>query len=213
MSIAIASQIDEKDEVLAHQFMYANRWTSAGRYVGEIIAIGADAAKNGLSTKGEAKDKSERKVNEWGATISQYLGDSYSNAKVNAKVRNAAIYVAHAIAAENGGILSVGDLHRAANLAAGGTIVEHNGRKTLVDIGVSSSDIEDKMRSLDKQQIANQAHNGGFLVGGQPVPADEFYKSLPGRQLVRESDGVYVVYESGRPVLGKNGSAVRVRLK
>lgn len=219
MSMALANQMDGKDEVLAHQFMYSNSATTQGlsttpgRYVSELIAIGAEAKKNGTSTKGDAKDKAERKENEWGTTISEYLGDSFANAKVNQKVRNAAEYIAHSIAAENGGNLSVGDIHRAAKLAAGGEVIEHNGRKTLVPVGVKSVAIQDKLRAIDKSQIDEQAQDGKVLAGGVLVPSDEFAKSLPGRQLVRESDGVYVVYESGRPVLGKGGKSVRVRIQ
>lgn len=208
---AIAAQLDKKDKSLALAFALGTQMTGGStdslhtppRFVAEMVLKGARAEKDGTSTKNEKVPGV--KAAQWKATITTALDGVLPSQDMGDKVRDAALYIAHGIASEQGGELSKDDLERAARLAVGGNIVEHNGRKVALPGGTDASWLEDKLRKVTPADFQTQAPDGKVIAGGQTIDSEEFVKTLPGQQLLSVRPGQYAVIVGGRPVLTSSG--------
>lgn len=204
---AFAKQIDAKDRSLALALAYStamtapatNMWgtpVGEGRYVSELILKGAQAKQDGTSTKGTKTP--ETTATKWSARIAEELTGVFPGQQLTDRSREAAVLIAHGIASESSGQLSDADLKRAVMLAVGGSVIEHNGRRTVTPGVMSESDFSDRLGKIKPADI--QTPDGQVLAAGVPMPVDEFVKTLPGQQLLFAGRGRYLVLVGGRPV-------------
>jgi hypothetical protein len=204
----LAKQLDAHDKALGYAFAFGGMQTTAGRYTSELVLRGAQAKKDGTSTKGEKQP--EVKAAQWSADIAAQLDGVFPAQTLTDNTREAALLIAHGLAAEAGGQLRKRDLERAVGFAVGGSIVEHNGRRTVVPAGLDADDFEKRLRSVTADALAAQTPGGEVVAGGTRLPVAEFVKSLPGQQLMWAGQGRYAVIVGGRPVLNAQGRPVLV---
>lgn len=206
----LAAQLDQKDRALALAFASAGTATTQDRLVSELILKGAQAQKDGTSTK-NTKD-ADVKVARWSAEIVNQLAGVYPNQQTADGVRDAAMYISHGMAAEAGGALSVKDRERAVRLAVGGSLLEHNGRTIPLPAGTTPDMLEQRLRSISPQEIRQQAPSGKVRVQGVEIPVEEFAKTLPGQQLQAVGQGKYAVIVGGRYVTNAAGQPTIIQL-
>lgn len=213
-SVGLAKQLDKNDKGLGLAFAYAADATSPGtnmfgtpqgssRFVSELILKGETARKDGTSTKGEKQ--ADTKPAQWSRFVTNELEGVYPSPLLTENTRDAAILIAHGIAAEAGGQLSDNDLERAVRLAVGGSLVEHNGRKIPLPAGVGPDMLDTRLRSVTPQEIQQQAPGDSVRVAGVQVPTSEWVKTLPGAELSYAGPGKYYVLVGGRPVTSADG--------
>ena len=200
----LAHQLNGKDQALGLAFGMAGAQTTQGRYVSELVLKGAQAQKDGTSTKNSGA--ADVKVAQWKSYMTKEVEGLFPSQTLTNGTRDAAMYIAHGIAAENSGNLTEKDMQRAVRLAVGGEVVEHNGRKIPLPAGMDTDALEKRLRSVTAQDIAQQ--QGGAKVvraAGVEMPVDQFVKSLPGAELSYAAPGKYNVMVNGRPVTSADG--------
>jgi hypothetical protein len=204
----MATQLDKKDKGLALAFAFAGASTTNGRYTSELLLKGQQAKLDGTSTKNEKLP--DVKVAQWSAHIASSIDGLFPAQTLTDQTREAAVLIAHGLAAEAGGALREKDLDRAVGFAIGGSIVEHNGRKVPLPAGVDEDMLDKRLRSVSVQELAKQAPEGMVRAGGAPMALDEFAKSLPGQQLMYAGPGRFAIIVSGRPVLNGQGKPILI---
>jgi hypothetical protein len=202
-SAGLARQLDKKDRALGLAFGMAGAQTTQGRYVSELVLKGAQAEKDGTSTKN--KEGADIKPAQWKRFMTTELENVYPSQTMTEGVRDAAVYIAHGIAAENGGKLGEDDMKRAVRLAAGGELISHNGRTIPLPAGVDNDMLEKRLRSVTPEEITQQSAQGTVKVAGVDMPAAEFVKSLPGAELSYAGPRRFNVIVGGRPVTAADG--------
>lgn len=222
-SQAIARQINEKDRPLALAFAAGAESTTAARLTSELILKGAQARKDGTSTKGEKVP--DVKAAAWKAHAAAELDGVFGNPETTGQVRDAAELIMHSIAAEKGGRLTRDDMDRAVGLALGGSLVEHNGRKIPLPAGVTQDALDKRLRSVTPLELVRQTlvprvdgqpqDIGAVTVraGGVAMPVTDFIKTLPGQQLMSVRPGQYVVIVRGRPVVNAVGEPIVIGMR
>jgi len=210
-SAALARQLDGKDKALALAIASGATATSEGRYTSEIILRGDAAKKDGTSTKGEKVPGV--KASQWKANIAAQLADVFPGQTVTDNAVEGALLIAHGMAAEQGGDLSERNLRTAVNLAVGGSVVEHNGRKVALPPNVEIGALETRLKMITPDEVAQLAGGATVRAGGVDVPIAEFAKKLPGAELQFAGPGRYMVIVNGRPVLGAAGRPVFIPLQ
>lgn len=198
----LAQQLDKKDRALGLAFGMAGSQTTQGRYVSELVIKGAQAQKDGTSTKN--KDQADVKPAEWKRVMTSELEGVFPSQTLTDGTRDAALFIAHGIAAENGGKLSEDDMQRAVRLAIGGDLVEHNGRKIPLPAGIDEDALGKRLRSVTPAEISQQA-GASVRAGGVEIPVADFVKGLPGAQLTYAGPGRFNVLAGGRPVMSADG--------
>jgi len=207
----LSQQMDQKDAGLKFAFRYANGWTTAGRRVSELILAGQQAKKDGTSTKGEKTP--ELKVAQWSSHVATELQGLFPSQAVADDMREAALLIAHGLAAEESGQLRTKDLDRAVRFAINGSIAEYNGRRVPLPVGVTEDMLEKRMRTVTAAEIAKQAPEGLVRAGGVPIPVTEFVKTLPAQQLMPLRPGIYTPLVGGRPVINANGDPIAIGVR
>lgn len=202
-SAGLAAQMDKQDRALALAFGLAGSKTSAGRNVSELVLGGAQAMKDGTSTKNEKQ--AAVKPQEWKRVIATEVAGLYPSDRQRADTGDAALYVAHGIAAEQGGALDDNDLERAVRLAVGGPVIDHNGRRIPL-VNTTEEALSNRLRTITSADL--QLPDKVVRAGGVAVAADEFVKALPGQQLMYAGPGRYAVIVQGRPVTTSRGAPV-----
>jgi len=203
---ALAAQIDKKDRALGLAFALAGSATTNGRMTSELVLKGAQAKKDGTSTKGEKLP--DVKAGQWRARATADLDGVFANQQTTEQIRDAAELIMHGIAAEQGGRLTEKDMDRAVGLALGGTLVEHNGRKVPLPAGVDEDGLNKRLRAVSREELIKQAPTGMVRAGGQEIFLEDFSKSLPAQQLIPVSPGRYGVLVGGRPVTNQAGKPI-----
>jgi hypothetical protein len=209
----LAAQLDKDDRALALAFGAGSVATTSGRYVSELILKGSQAKKDGTSTKNE-KEPGVKSA-QWEARVATVLNGMYPGQTLTDRTREAAVFIAHGMAAEQMGALSDRDLERAVGFAVGGRVTEHNGRRIPLPSRVSDSALERRLQSVTSDQIKAQAGGDTVRAGGVAVPVDEFVRRLPGAQLMYATGGErspwrYMVIVGGRPVTNDKGAPILV---
>lgn len=206
----MARQLNDKDRALGLAFGTAGAQTTEGRFVSELILKGAAAQKDGTSTKNAAK--ADVIAGQWKRVMTTETEGLFPSQQLTDGVRDAALYIAHGMAAENGGKLSENDMQRAVRLAVGGTIIERNGKRLPLPAGMDEDALEKRLRAVSPADIALQAAGPGakpadqfVRAAGVPVPVDQFVKSLPGAELSYAGPGKFNVMVNGRPVMSADG--------
>lgn len=220
-TVGLARQIAPSSRAAELAFKTGANRTSLGRLTSELVFAGEQAMKDGTSTKG--KKEPEVLANRWKATIMEKMGDVFPDQAVSNDARDAALYIAHAKAAEAGGSV---DLDQAVSLALHGTLAEGRGRTVMRDdrpfrvglplpVGVDESMLDRRLASVKPLDIARAltARDGQPLdlskaqvvAGGAPMAVADFLRELPRMELAPVRPGVYTPIVNGRPVFGPGG--------
>lgn len=203
---AVAQQIDKKDRALGLAFAMAGSATTAGRLTSELVLKGAQAKKDGSSTKGEKEP--DVKAARWKATAAAELTDVFPVQSMTDATVDAAELIMHGIAAEQGGSLSKRDMERSVELAIGGKLIEHNGRKLPLPAGIDEDMLSSRLKSVTPDEIGAK----DVVAGGVAMPTSEWVKTLPGAELIYAGPGRYSVVVKGRPVTRPDGSRVVIKV-
>lgn len=201
-SAGLAAQIDKQDKALSLALQYGSSKTTSGRYTSELILKGQAAIKD-KAVKVDAAAESG-----WRGKIAKMVDGAYANERQAADVREAAYLITAGMASEG----SV-EPARAVRLAAGGDIIEHNGKNIPIPAGVTQGDLEDRLRSLKPQDFASQTPGGVVRIGGQEATVDAFVKALPDAQLISIGKGRYAVQAGGRIVTNAQGRPITITAK
>lgn len=205
---AMAGQLDGKNKALAAAFGAAADKTDRGRFVSELILKGEQALKDGRIKVDGAK------VTGWKAEISKAVEGVFLDERQAQAVKDAAYYASAGIAAEDGGgMLSDGDPERAIRLVLGGNLIEHNGGTIPTPGRMSRGEFAERLRNVPESAITAQAPGGKVKAGGVEIPADVFFRSLPGQTLAPIDRGRYAVMVNGRPVTNTAGKAILIEVK
>lgn len=204
----LAQQLDKEDRALALAFASGSVATTQGRYVSELILKGAQAKVDGTSTKNERTPGV--KSSQWSARVATALDGMFPAQTVTDRTKEAAVLIAHGMAAEQGGELSDRDLERAVGMAVGGRVAERNGRRVPLPSWADDAALEKRLQSITPEQIKAQAGGDTVRAGGVQVPVDQFVRSLPGAQLMYARPWQYMVIVNGRPVTNDKGAPVLI---
>lgn len=219
----MAAQMDKKDRALALALAAGGAQTTENRLTSELILRGQQARVDGTSTKGLKEP--EVKSSGWRARAATELEGVFGNEAFTTQVRDAAELIMHGIAAEQGGRLSGRDMERAVELAIGGKIVEHAGRRIPLPAGVDLGMLEKRLESITTDEIGRQAlvpladgqaqdmKKLTVRAGGVEIPVADFVKSLPGQQLMPVRPGEFAVLVGGRPVVNSRGVPIIVKVR
>lgn len=198
----LAAQIDKQDKALSLALQFGSNKTTEGRYTSEIILKGQQAIKD-KAIKVDAVAESG-----WRATIAKEIDGAYPNERQAADVKEAAYLITAGLAAE--GNISP---KQAVRLAAGGEIVEHNGKKIPLPAQVEQSAFEERLRNLKAADFSSQVPDGNVRIGGQTVPIETFVQAVPDAPLISLGRGRYAVTSGGRIVTNAKGSPIVITAK
>lgn len=201
-SAGLAAQIDKQDKATALALQYGASKTTEGRYTSEIILKGQQAIKDKVVKVDAAAESG------WRATIAQEVDGAYPNERQAADIKEAAYLITAGLSAEG----SV-DPRRAVRLAAGGAIVEHNGRKIPLPAGVDQDAFESRVKSMTAADFKAQAPDGQVRIGTQSVPLDVFVQAIPDAPLISVGRGRYAVTSGGRVVTNANDRPIVITAK
>lgn len=200
---ALARQIDSKDRPLALALAAGATQTTQGRLTSELILRGAQAMKDkAIKVEGGA---------EFGlkAQVAKEIGDA-----VPGQARNDLIDAAVLIYVGKQAEGSTGSVAGAVRLALGGDLVEHNGRRIPVPMGMDSDAVRQRLMQLPRQAIERQAPDGFvYLPGGRPMGVPEFLATLPEAQLEAAGLGRYMVRSGGSLVLNRDRRPIVVETR
>lgn len=206
MMLALAQQIGGDDKgakrALALEMQFGAEKTTSGRYRSELVALGAQAIRD----KGIKEDTSA----EFGlrAQIAKEIGDS-----LPPKWRDDAIEAARLMylgQQADGGSPSV---RGAVRLAAGGEIVEHNGRRIPIPAGMDEGQFRDRLKAYPADAITKQAGGAVVLPGGKALPMDQFLAGLPDAVLEPVAPGRFGVRAGGGIVMGATGRPIIIEVR
>ncbi len=201
--VALAGQIDDRNRPLALAMAAGSAVTTEGTSVAHAILRGArvlaDKKDSGIGEKGNEERQRLR------AEILEVVGTSLQGKNLQSVV-DSAVLIKTGWDAE-GGFKSSAEL--AVNLAIGGRILEHNGQRVPVPVGV---DLPQALRNVSEKAIAAQTADGFvYLPGGRPMGIPEFLSALPEAQLEATAPGRYMVVIPGRGhVMGADRRAIVV---
>lgn len=197
--IAFAQQVAPKDRALELAAGLSANMTTQGRYTSELLLLGQQAVKD----KSIKPDNAP--VTGVMARASAYLGDAVTG-KARDDVLVAASLIYYGVQAEGAGDQ---DISRAVNMALGGPVLQHNGKKVP-----APAQFDQGTFGKAVQSSAELATNGQpVYVGGKEVPADTFLKALPTTDLQPVGAGRYIVKSGGGLVKDKNGKALVLEVK
>ena len=207
MMLALAQQIGGEDKgakrALSLEMQFGATKTTRGRHLSELVARGAQAIKD----RGIKEDTSA----EFGlrAQIAKEVGDSLP-AKWREDAIDAARLMYLGLQSEN----ASPDVGQVVRMAAGGPIVEHNGRRIPIPAGLDESKFIDRLKAYPADAIAKQAPGGMVMLpGGKPMPVAQFLAGLPDAALEPVSPGRYGVRAGGGIVMTPAGRPVIVEMR
>jgi len=205
------------ERALGYAMAMGTGQTTNDRLRSELVIKGADAIKSGASTKGE-KVPGE-KVSKWKTDISVML-EGFPDEKMRNQITEAALLVAHGIAAEEGGAMDKDTLARSVRLAIGGNMVERgvpvmrDGRKAKAFIPLPAGMDEDHIDKAIERLTPKTLGADELIVAGQRMPADQFLKKvLPNAPLSPVRPGVFAPLVGERSVLRPDGSRVTFEVR
>ena len=200
---ALARQIDHQDRPLALAMAVGTQRTTQGRATSELVLRGAQVAKD--------KGIKEERGAEFGlvAQIAKEVGDSVPG-PARQDVIDAARYISLAKQAEGQSVSAI----EAVRLAIGGDIVEHNGRRVPVPIGMTPDTLAQRLQTYPEKAISAQVPGGYVMLpGGRPMGVPEFLAALPSAQLESVGLGRYVVRAGGSLALNEKRQPIVVDLR
>lgn len=213
-SAGLASQLDKEDKALALSLRFASSKTTAGRFTSEIILKGQQAIQD-KTIKGW--DTTEGDIR---ADIARQMGDGsgFASDETRRAVSDAALLIAAGLKAEGKydtgpmGFSGGGGAAHAVSLAAGGKVIDHNGKRIPLPAEMDEGDFKARLSSLKPENFKAQTPDGMVRVRGQDVPVQNMIDVLPDAQLLAISNGVYNVIIPGRGLV-TNTSDQRIIVK
>ena len=196
---ALATQIDAKDRALSLEIAVGSTMTTQGRTVGELIRRGAQVAKD----KGIKEDKSA----EFGlrATLAKEVGPML-NGQAREDVIDAARYII--IAKESAGEKM--DYAGAVELALGGKIVEHNGKRLPAPPQFTEERFKASLASMTPADIPARVI---FTPTGATLTPAEFLARLQSAELEPAGTGRYYVRAPGGYLMGENRRPLPIEVR
>lgn len=207
MMLALAQQVGGEDKgarrALALEMMFGAEKTVSGRYRSELVARGAQVIKD----KGVKEDTSA----EFGlrAQIAKEVGDA-----LPPRWREDAIEAARLMYLGQQAEGIGPSVRGVVRLAAGGDLIEHNGRRIPIPAGLDESAFRDKLKAYPADAIAKQAPGGQVMLpGGKAMPVDQFLQALPDAVLEPVAPGRFGVRAGGGIVMGPTGRPIIVEVR
>lgn len=199
---ALAKQIDSQDRALALAMAAGTVRTTDGKTVSELILRGQQAARD--------KSVKEERGAEFGvrAMLAKEVGDSIPG-QAREDVIDAArfIYLGKQAAGER--VSERG----AVELALGGPIIEHNGRRIPVPAGIDQQTMAERLTQMPRAAIEAQTADATvYLPGRRPMGVPEFLAALPAAQLEPAGFGKYTVRAGGSLVTNHVGQPIIVEV-
>jgi hypothetical protein len=204
---AIAMQLDSKDRVMGLAFAAGTSKTTTGKYVSERIFKGAQSIKD------RTVIKDDHALIGTQAMIAKEIDGLFPSAQATEAVKDATLYIAASFGAEGNGNIKPKDIRRARDLAIGGTVIEHNGKRLPIPAGVDQEAFNSRIKNISPAEVQKQAPDGLVRVGGVLLNVSDFSKSLPGQELMPIGPGRYAVIVQGRPVTNTSGSMVIIKMQ
>ncbi|WP_439587491.1 hypothetical protein [Hydrogenophaga sp.] len=195
---ALARQIAPKDKALGIALGMAGSMTTQGRHTSEIVLRGAQAMKD------KAVKADNAAVTGIRARVAQVIGDAYPSEEVREAMIDAAVFAEYGLQSEGSG-----DLSRAVRLVTGGGIVERGGRKVPLPQGMTSSQFDERLRTLTPKDLRSDT----VVVGGQTIPAKDFISKIPDAPLIVRGNGRYAVQAGNGLVMRPDGKPLIVEVR
>lgn len=212
-SLAIASQINEKDRALSLAMAAgtsmttgASGWfgdqTIAPRPVSTLIIKGQQALKD---KTGKDESNIPDKIR---AKAAESLGDALSG-RAREDVLDAASFIYLGMQAEG----QSASYDRAVSLAVGGPLIEHNGRKLPAYPGMTTDMMRDKLRAMKPPALAQQLPDGKVYAGSKAVDTTEFLTGLPDSTLEPAGLGRYFVRSGAGLATNSQGKPITIEVR
>jgi hypothetical protein len=196
---AIAAQLDSKDRTLALAAALGDQQRPNGGLVSEQVIRGEQAMKD--------KRVTEADVTRWRSEMAKMVRGVFATPEMEDAVIDAAVRVrADADVRKEGR-----SIRNAVETVAGG-IIDFNGGKIPLPLGMTESQFERGLTALTPESFADQAPDGNVLVAGRAVPVAEFVRDLPNAVLRHAGQGRYTVSSGTGVVLNQAGQPVIVRV-
>ncbi|KXJ63007.1 hypothetical protein AXY46_03035 [Achromobacter xylosoxidans] len=196
---AIAAQLDSKDRTLALAAALGDQQRPNGGLVSEQVLRGEQAIKD--------KRIAEADVSRWRSEIAAEVRGVFATPEMENAVIDSAVRVR-----ADADVRREGRSIRGAIETVAGGIVDFNGGKIPLPLGMTESQFERGLVALTPDSFTDQAPDGNVFVAGKAVPVAEFVKGLPNAVLRHAGQGRYTVSSGTGVVLNQAGQPVIVRV-
>lgn len=196
---AIAAQLDSKDRTLALAAALGDQQRPNGGLVSEQVLRGEQAIKD--------KRIAEADVTRWRSEIAAEVRGVFATPEMENAVIDSAVRVR-----ADADVRREGRSIRGAIETVAGGIVDFNGGKIPLPLGMTESQFERGLVALTPDSFTDQAPDGNVFVAGKAVPVAEFVKGLPNAVLRHAGQGRYTVSSGTGVVLNQAGQPVIVRV-
>ncbi|AZS78844.1 hypothetical protein ELS24_10535 [Achromobacter spanius] len=196
---AIAAQLDNKDRSLALAAALGDQQRPNGGLVSEQILRGEQAMKD--------KRVPDADVTRWRTEIAAEVRGVFATPEMEDAVIDAAVRVR-----ADADVRRAGRSIRNAIDTVSGSIVDFNGGKIPLPLGMTESQFERGLVALTPDSFTDQAPDGNVFVAGKAVPVADFVKDLPNAVLRHAGQGIYTVSSGTGFVLNQAGQPVIVRI-
>ena len=196
---AIAAQLDSKDRTLALAAALGDQQRPNGGLVSEQVLRGEQAIKD--------KRIAEADVSRWRSEIAAEVRGVFATPEMENAVIDSAVRVR-----ADADVRREGRSIRGAIETVAGGIVDFNGGKIPLPLGMTESQFERGLVALTPESFTDQAPDGNVFVAGKAVPVAEFVKGLPNAVLRHAGQGRYTVSSGTGVVLNQAGQPVIVRV-
>ncbi|MFY3552931.1 hypothetical protein [Achromobacter insolitus] len=196
---AIAAQLDTKDRTLALAAALGDQQRPNGGLVSEQVLRGEQAIQD--------KRVAQADVSRWTSEIAAEVRGVFATPEMENAVIDSAVRVR-----ADADVRREGRSIRGAVETVAGGIIDFNGGKIPLPLGMTESQFERGLVALTPDSFTDQAPDGNVFVAGKAVPVAEFVKGLPNAVLRHAGQGRYTVSSGTGVVLNQAGQPVIVRV-
>lgn len=200
---ALAGQIDKNDRALSLAMKLGSAQTTFGLPTARILFVGQQALRDRGLKDG---DKAPAKVRE---QIAAEIGDMLGGA-VREDVLDAASLIHVGKAAEGQGLTP----RKSVELALGGPIIEHAGKKLPAAHGMTTDRFRDALAGPAAADVTKQAPDAKvYSTSGGVVPVQEFIAGLPQAELMPAGLGRYYIRAGAGVALNAKREKIVIEVK
>lgn len=145
--------------------------------------------------------------------IAKQVDGLFPSEQMSEAVKDATLYLAASFAADGNGNITPKLVRKALNLAIGGSVIEHNGKRLPIPAGFDEDSFAGRIKSITADEIKKQTPDAQVRVGGVLMNVSDFTRALPGQELMPVGQGRYAVMVQGRPVTNTNGGMVIIKVQ